>query len=278
MSAVKLGVNLLKALPLGDTEHLDAIKNAGFDAFFTDSCNRERSLFWAEEAAKRGLVLQSFHAPFGSVHKIWQDGDEGEQILRELEGCVINASESGVGIVVLHPFIGFKDHSPTKIGEERFLRLARLARDKGIRLAFENVEGEEYLEAVMTMGLTDTVGFCWDSGHEMCYNRGRDRLALYGDRLFATHINDNRGISSPDGEISPVDDLHLVPFDGAIDWEEAVSRLKKCGFNGPLMLELKPGNRMGDPAHQYYSTLSPQEFYELGAQRGKRLVRMLEEQ
>ena len=135
MSAVKLGVNLCKALPLGDTEHLDAIKNAGFDAFFTDSCNRERSLFWAEEAAKRGLVLQSFHAPFGSVHKIWQDGDEGEQILRELEGCVINAWESGVGIVVLHPFIGFKDHSPTKIGEERFLRLARLARDKGIRLA-----------------------------------------------------------------------------------------------------------------------------------------------
>ena len=84
----------------------------------------------------------------------------------------------------------------------------------------------------------ETVGFCWDSGHEQCYNAYKDMLALYGDRLLGTHLNDNLGISRSDGKIFWTDDLHLLPFDGIIDWTDAVNRLNRVGYNGVLTFEL----------------------------------------
>lgn len=63
------------------------------------------------------------------------------------------------------------------------------------------------------------VGFCWDSGHELCYNHGRDMLAQYGDRLLGTRLNDNLGVRDDGGQITFLDDLHLLPFEGIADWQ-----------------------------------------------------------
>ena len=52
------------------------------------------------------------------------------------------------------------------------------AKEYGIRIAFENTEGEEFLFALMEYFKDDAaVGFCWDSGHEMCYSYGKDLLS-----------------------------------------------------------------------------------------------------
>lgn len=45
-------------------------------------------------------------------------------------------------------------------------------------------------------------------------------LDKYGDRLIATHLNDNLGVSDFDGKVTWTDDLHLLPFDGIIDWRQ----------------------------------------------------------
>ena len=63
-------------------------------------------------------------------------------------------------------------------------------------------------------------------------------LAKYGDRLIATHINDNLGISKYDGEIYWTDDLHLLPFDGVADWQNVTERISRCGYDGILTFEL----------------------------------------
>ena len=100
------------------------------------------------------------------------------------------------------------------------------------------------------LGDSSAVGFCWDTGHELCYNDGKDMLALYGDRLLGTHLNDNLGISRADGKIFWTDDLHLLPFDGIIDWVDAANRLNKVGYDGILTFELtvhsKPGRHEND--------------------------------
>lgn len=72
----------------------------------------------------------------------------------------------------------------------------------------------------------------------MCYNRSKDMLALYGDRLSATHINDNLGIKDYNGAITFKDDLHLLPFDGVKDWGELTKRIQMCGYDGELTFEL----------------------------------------
>lgn len=38
------------------------------------------------------------------------------------------------------------------------------------------------------------------------------------------------------------DDLHLLPFDGTIDWERVVTKLKECNYKGPVVFELLEHN------------------------------------
>ena len=102
----------------------------------------------------------------------------------------------GVPILVCHAFIGFNDHTPTEAGLVRLERLIRHAEKRGIITVFENTEGEEYLDAVMNrFESSPALGFCIDTGHEMCYNRSKDMISLYGKKLCATYLNDNLGIT-----------------------------------------------------------------------------------
>jgi sugar phosphate isomerase/epimerase len=123
------------------------------------------------------------------------------------------------------------------------------------------VEGEAFLAALMEAFCDEpTVGFCWDSGHELCYNRGKDMLALYGNRLIATHINDNAGVSDFAGRICWKDDLHLMPFDGVNDWRRAADRLRATGYDGILTFELNKQSIPGRHESDSYNAM-PLEVY-----------------
>lgn len=186
------------------------------------------------------MALQSIHAPFERTHLIWQENrEQGDAALDELCECIHVCEKFEAPIMVAHAFIGFTEHTPTERGLERFAKLVALAEKTEIKIAFENTEGEEYLSALMNIFRSSpAVGFCWDSGHELCYNHSQDLLSLYGDRLLCTHLNDNLGIKSFNGDITWTDDLHLLLFDGIADWDNIAARLKRCGFKGPLTFEL----------------------------------------
>lgn len=223
-------------------EKLRAIAEGGFDGFFASRCAKvSASVAEARQGAEEyGLLLQSVHAPFVGVASLWDDGEAGEAALTELLACVEDCAAAEVELMICHAFIGFDRHCPTALGIERFGRLLRRAEMLGVSVALENTEGEEYLAALLDAfsGMRH-VGFCWDSGHELCYNR-KDMLRLYGDRLLGTHLNDNLGVRASDGVITPRDDLHLLPFDGIGDWQGFARRLSALPFDGPLTFELKP--------------------------------------
>ena len=228
-------------------ERTRAIADAGFDGFFSSRHGKEApSVADARFAAKEtGLLLQSIHAPFGHVDALWDGGEAGEAALSVLLTCLEDCAANDVSLMISHAFIGFDRHTPTEVGIENFGRLIRRAGELGVSLALENTEGEEYLAALLsTFSGEKHVGFCWDSGHELCYNR-KDMLALYGDRLLGTHLNDNLGVRDPQGKIiTPRDDLHLLPFDGVGDWQIFAARLAGLSFGGPLTFELKPSEEL----------------------------------
>lgn len=190
-------------------EQIRLFKKTGFDGFFTGWSGDARVREWKALADELGMVYQSIHAPFSNAAKMWEaDADEA---MDELLRCLSDCAENAVPIMVVHPFIGFESHTPTREGIRNFGKLADAAEAKNVRLAFENVEGEEYLAALMeAFRDRECVGFCWDTGHEMCYNRFADQLRLYGDRLFCTHLNDNLGVRDFNGKITWLDELELV--------------------------------------------------------------------
>ncbi len=246
MSEFKLGIELPTSIPMDHVDQLDVIKSVGFDGFFT-MWQPEKTEAIANKAAKLGLFQQSIHSPFSGEYKVshlWNGGEEGERVTGSLIECVKDCARFDIPIMVIHPFIGFKDHTPTQTGLDSYARVIEAATKYGVKLGFENVEGEEYLAAIMDkFGNEDCVGFCFDTGHEMCYNRHKDMLALYGDRLIHTHLNDNLGVRGE--EITFRDDLHLMPTHGIADWHSIMERIRATGYDGMLMSELSFSTKEG---------------------------------
>ena len=260
-----LCMNIGKGFNAPYTQQIGMLKAAGFDGFFMSYTSEEEVIHaCAAHARASGMIFQSLHAPFTRMKTMWDGSEEeAEAALNELLHCLDICAEEKIPLLVVHAFIGFEDHTPTAAGIERFGRLVAAAEKTDVLRAFENTEGEEYLDALLKFFRhSPAVGFCWDSGHEQCYNHSQDLLKKYGDRLLCTHINDNLGIRDHEGKITWLDDLHLLPFDGVIDWADAAKRLRKCGYKGALTMELnlksKPGRHDNDkyaamPLEQYFA-------------------------
>ena len=244
-------------------EQVKLFKKTGFEGFAIDMSGRNVDPAPLVRLAKdENMFIEYIHAPFNKSDDMWTEGEIGEiavnELLEHLEVC----ARHEIPAMVAHTFIGFdNDNIPTEIGVERYGRLAKRASELGIKLALENTEGEEYLFALMDAFRGEkSVGFCWDTGHELCYNRGRDLMAMYGERLFVTHLNDNLGVKDYDGKITYIDDLHLLPFDGIADWNSIAQKLAKYDFEGPLTFELNTKSKPGRHENDKYSAM-PIENY-----------------
>lgn len=240
-------------------KQLEIIKNTGFEAVFMSPEFAEFIPF----AKSLGLEIQSLHAPFGGCADLWEDDEaEAEKAENQIVSCIELAAENDIPVVVSHAWIGFEyDTVPNEKGIERYSRIVDAAVEKGVKIAFENTEGEEFLSALMKRFENNpSVGFCWDTGHEMCYNFSADMPGRFSGRLFATHINDNLGIKDANGKIYWTDDIHLLPFDGTGNWESIVSRLKREDFQGPLTFELNRASKPGRHENDVYLRLSDEEY------------------
>mgnify|MGYP004651600871 CR=1 FL=1 len=262
----KLCLGTSEKFGISEEEQIALMKKTGFDGFFCTYENGKDLVKLSNYADELGMYFQSVHAPFVKMNKIWSESVEEDEFVAsafsELINCIDESARAGVPIVVMHAFIGFRDHSPNAAGIERLSAIIKRAKDVNVKIAFENTEGEEYLAAIMNAFKDEKhVGFCWDTGHELCYNHGKNMLELYGDRLFCTHLNDNLGIRDYLGEITSLDDLHLLPFDGISDWNDIAQRLNKYGFNEELTFELSKLNRPGRHENDLYEKMSLEEYF-----------------
>ena len=237
------------------------MRKTGFEGFFPGWGNLEYLKICRRAAEENGMYFQSVHAPFGNARKFWHGTkDEAQAALDEQIRCLEDCAAVEAPIMIAHVFIGFEDHTPNEQGLYYFEKLMIRARQLGVMVGFENTEGMEYLDAVMKLAeeYRDAAGFCWDTGHEMCYNYSVDMPGRYPGRLIGTHINDNLGIRDFGGSITWIDDLHLLPFDGIGDWTDIARRLK--GFGGPLTFELTTFSKPDRHENDKYARLSPEEY------------------
>ena len=261
MSKNKIAIGVSRSFDTPVEEQIRLFKKVGFDGFFTEWGDEYNISECRKTADELGLEYQSIHAPFYGASSMWKNDISALSATNELLECLDDCARFSIPIMVVHPFIGFREHTPTNHGIESFKKVVQRAHELGITIAFENVEGEEYLDALMTAFADyDNVGFCYDSGHELCYNKGKDMLKKYGSRLVATHLNDNLGVSRSDGEIFWTDDLHLLPFDGIADWSNITKRLSDLEFSGFLTLELVKKSKPDRHENDKYQVMPMEEY------------------
>ena len=272
----KLGINIGQGFGESFREGVPATARAGFDACFTGWSDGTDVAARAALIRENGMVYQSIHAPFNKSDALWEEGDAGDAFADQLIRCLHACAENDVPIMVVHPIIGMDKHTPTPLGIERFGRLVAEAEKTPVRVAFENVEGIEYLEAVIReLGGSPAVGYCWDTGHEMCYNFSRDVPALFGDKLIATHLNDNFGMTDP-AVVTWHDDSHMMPYDGIADWHGIAARLVRAGFDGILTFELTSKSKPGKNTHDAYAAPGLDGFLRLAHEKAVRVAAEVE--
>ena len=120
-------------------------------------------------------------------------------------------------------------------------------------MAFENTRIRGYLEYIIDNIKNENVGICFDSGHYHAHFNDEFDFEKFKDRIFAVHFHDN----------DKSGDLHLIPFDGTLDWKDTIEKLKYCNYTGPITLELCYRND--------YLKMSVDEFYKKGYEIGEKL-------
>ena len=224
---------------------------------------------------KHGMKLHSLHAPHGGLAYLWNSKEaHSADAQRRITDCIDACARFQSPIMVMHGWQGLTYTFPeTPLDFSVFDAIVDHAEQKGICIAFENLEGEEYLQALLHRYQDRPhVGYCWDSGHDHCYPHKLDFLKAFGDRLIMTHLNDNLGLRDPGGVPTGDDDLHFLPFDGNIHWERAIGRLKTLPKQTILNFELKKKAASNAPKDLIYADLSPEEFFRLAGQRARKIA------
>ena len=273
----ELGFSLQPQYNLPTAQIVALLREAGFSAV---------SPVWSPELdlnllasclRTHGMRFQSLHAPHRGVPLLWEpDAPEAAEFQQRILCCIDSCTQHQIPIMVLHGWQGLQYEFPCTPLDFRFLdRMVDYAEQRGISIAFENLEGEEYLSAMMTRYCgSPHIGFCWDSGHDHCYPHKTDFLLAYGHRLIMTHLNDNLGVRDPAGIPSTKDDLHLLPFDGNIDWSHALHRLESAPIQTVLNFEVKLTRNASNYATPNCEPLSLEAFI---AEAGKRAHRIAEQ-
>lgn len=239
---------------------IDAIQKAGFQNVFIQWYNKDWKISQQEQldyARKLGLNVIFAHLGYQNINEIWKESEIGESLVENYKKDLKACQENGIDLVVMH-LQSTNAPKYNEIGLNRFREIIEYANNLGIKIAFENTKMKGYLEYIFQNIHTENIGICYDSGHCHVYYDDEFDYEFFKNRMLAVHLHDN----------DKSDDLHLMPFDGTIDWDRVVAGLKTANYQASITLEL---------CYRYhYLNMSIEEFYQKGYEMGQKLAEMLE--
>lgn len=243
----KLGINYCGVLGDSPEEFCRLIADLGFDAAFSSSETDAEN--FAKYAQIAGIDFECVHAPYKGINNIWLDNEEGQQMFDRLSACIDTCHKIGVPKTVMHLSSGNNPPLMNDLGFGRFEKLVEQAVKQNVILAIENQRKLGNIAYFFEIyDDVEQVRFCWDTGHEQCFAHGREYMPLFGKKIVYTHIHDN--LCEPGG------DLHMIPFDGKIDYAKVVKHLKDVNYTGTLTLEVIPNVWEG------YKGITPENYYQ----------------
>lgn len=272
----RFGFSLQENYALPMVQVIDLLADTGFSAVSPGWQRNGQLDEIIRKARCRNLTIQSLHGPLRGMPAMWEENPEiARPILQDLLQSATDCAEYDIPILVVHPWNGVHySFCEDTLCFRHFDMLVQYAEKSGVCIAFENLEGPEYLTALLARYAGNpAVGFCWDSGHERCYTPGWEFLSRYGNRLVMTHLNDNLGVTDPDGNLQGTDDLHLLPCDGNADWDSTIRRLKTANRQEILNFELKIRPKGDRCKLDLYSKMPLQQYLQLAFERASRVTK-----
>lgn len=240
---------------------INAIEKAGFKDVFIQWYNKEWNPTQEEQLKyirEKGLNVIFAHLEYKNINDLWLENEVGDKLVEGYKNDIKICKENNIPMVVMH--LTSKSEAPkyNEKGLKRLKEIVDYAQELNIKVAFENTKIKGYLDYVIENIDNENVGICFDSGHYHVHFNDDFDFPKFKDRIFAVHLHDN----------DQSDDLHLMPFEGTLDWEETIKNLKECNYDGTVTLELCYRNE--------YLDMSIEDFYRKGYDVGEKLKEMFE--
>lgn len=208
---------------------------------------------------KLGVHFVAMHSPFGPKLDLnVPEPENRQQLLKDHARALEIAAEFGCKTYTMH--VGayhYIRHHMSKdtlrpLAIQALEQLVPIAEKLGVVIAVENSfeptnSAEEVLKVIQPFLGNKAIGVCYDTGHANIqapapwkklenypenhlkgnwwegFQTEADALAKLQPHVVTCHIHDNTGYA----------DLHAMPFDGTIDWQQLMPQLRNC----PRMLE-----------------------------------------
>lgn len=188
---------------------------------------------WAQ---KYGIVLWSFHLPFWPFSEIDISKPElAEKTIEYLKGYIDKASQIGIDKFVIHASgepIG-EDERPLRMetAKKSLATLAEFAAARGAKIAVENLPrtclGRNSSDIKELLSAHPSLVSCFDTNHllkqDFC-----EYLDEVGDTIITLHVSD----------YDFKDERHWLPYEGKIDWQKMLEKLKELNYSGVWLYEI----------------------------------------
>ena len=173
-------------------------------------------------------------------HPSWVECDEGERRTRieHTVGCIGLAAALGAGTISTEPggpVQGMTEKEAMDLFERGLREVIPTASERGVKILIEPepellIETAEEAEAFLRRINSEHVGVNFDIGHFYCVGEepaeAFKRLAPYVEHIHLEDIADDRR------------HYHLVPGEGAIDFEAFFRATEEAGYDGWMTVEL----------------------------------------
>jgi len=196
------------------------IKEAGFDCVITNAdkrFNKQNGTLKQQVKifTKLGLKVSSLHMRYNEIELInfFLNNKIGDKLEKTLIKDLKLAKKYRFSCVVVHLEGEFSE-----IGKERIKRILKVCENLEVPIAIENIDYQYLFTEVFDNIESKYLRFCYDSGHNNCFDSYFDYLGKYGDKLACLHLHDNDGL----------EDQHTLNEFGSIEWDMIARKLSKC--------------------------------------------------
>lgn len=217
---MKKSINLYFNNTIPTKEKLDAIKQCGYDEFFTgiNETNETMTLKEQCEYAKQlGLNCTMIHCSYDEkiLDNFWLKNKVGTYVYKNYARQIKKAHKYTKNFVVhLH---GDNQSTTSSIGLKRLQKLVNLCKKYDMNLCVENLYSETELPYIFQHIKDKHLKMCVDYGHINFLTPHATFVDKYNSLIAVVHIHDNKGKK----------DSHRIIGQGNIDWENVAKGLSK---------------------------------------------------
>ena len=220
------------------------LEDCSMPFYKSDEAMVEYCLKRKEAAEKYGVEIFQVHGSYGPW-SCYEDKDDTEKEIievhrRGLLGCKTMGSKH----YVIHPVTtaGWRHDYDNATATEMTMRILRklvpICEDMKIIVCLENLPGsgsgytintvEGVLNAVKEIN-SDYIKICLDTGHASVQDRDVSKYVyMCGDMIRCLHVHDTNGHQ----------DIHILPYQGVINWDKFTTALADTGFSGSVSSEV----------------------------------------